>query len=369
MSRSQADLELVLRARDLASGVVNDFGTALGGLGRTAERATSRVAGAFRSVSSGITNGLGNLTESLAQGAGLGEAMFAFGTYMAGQAAESLVGGLIEKLAGSSLIAVIGAPISAAGSALGGVMAAAVPLGMVALPALLLAAIVAAIVFLVNNPEVVDGILEFVGGVIDWIVKGLGALGGFLLDVFGKAWQLVVDAVGFYITTMVDYWLQLPGRLVAIGGMIVSTIIGGLVSLPGKVADVVRSAFASLRLDIGPFHISAQGVTIDLPSFGGDAAAKTIGKYGGGKARGGWVGMHGPELIRAGELGPELVIPANESRRMMAAGGPGGGGGQGGQGGGGGFYLEGVTERQVVDMVDRGLFFRLRRAPAQAGRV
>lgn len=356
MSTSSAELTLVINARNLSDKVVTGFQQSLVKVADGAERAGSRIKGAFQSVSSGITNGLGNLTENLAQGAGLGESMFMFGTYMAGQAAEAMIGGLLERFAESSLIAAVGAPVSAAGSAVGGVMAAAIPVGMALLPVLLVAALVAAIVFLVNNPEIVDKILEFAGGVVDFIIDGLGALGGMLLDLFGAAWQLVVDAVAFYITTMVDYWLQLPGRLVALGGMIVKTIIDGLVSLPGKVADVVRQAFASLKIDIGPFHISAKGVTIDLPDFSGPTygTGNAPAKFGGGKAGGGWVGLNGPELILAGEEGPEYV------RKH----GTGTGDGSGGRPVVIPVILDG---REVGRIIDDRLYYAIRSAPAALG--
>jgi hypothetical protein len=37
--------------------------------------------------------------------------------------------------------------------------------------------------------------------------------------------------------------------------------------------------------------------------------------------------------------------------------------------GGQGVYIQGISERELIDMVDRGLFFRLRRAPPTPTRV
>ena len=64
-------------------------------------------------------------------------------------------------------------------------------------------------------------------------------------------------------------------------------------------------------------------------------------------AEGGWVGLNGPELGLLGEKGPEYVIPHNKIG-----------------GGAGGFTIQGVSERELVDMVDRGLYFKLRRSAA-----
>lgn len=67
------------------------------------------------------------------------------------------------------------------------------------------------------------------------------------------------------------------------------------------------------------------------------------------KAGGGWVGLYGPETIDVGERGPERVIPNHQLGGV-------------GRGAAGGVMLQGVTERELLDMVDRGLYFRLRRA-------
>lgn len=64
------------------------------------------------------------------------------------------------------------------------------------------------------------------------------------------------------------------------------------------------------------------------------------------KAEGGWVGLNGPELALMGERGPEYVRKA------------GTGTGDGARG----VTIQGVTEKQIIDMVDRGLFFKLQRA-------
>jgi hypothetical protein len=358
MSTSEAEVTLLINARNLSDRVVKDFGRSLTSLADHADRAGGRIKGAFNSVSSGITNGLGNLTENLAQGAGLGESMFMFGAYMAGQAAESMVGGLLERFASSSLLAALGAPLAAAGSAVGSVLAAAIPVGMALLPVLLVAALVAAIVFLINNPEIVDRILEFAGGVVDFIIDGLVALPGMLLDFFGAAWQGVVDAVGPFVGAIVDFFLGIPGQLVELGANIVATIIDGLVSLPGKIADVIRNAFANLRIDVGPFHITGKGITIDLPKIDDPNVGKGGAGNATGKASGGWVGLHGPELIRAGELGPEYVRKAGT--------GTGDGGGIAGTPAEIAVYLDG---RKIARVVDRHLFYDMRRAAPTTARV
>lgn len=75
-------------------------------------------------------------------------------------------------------------------------------------------------------------------------------------------------------------------------------------------------------------------------------------------AEGGWAGMTGPETITVGDGGePELIIPASKI------------GGAGGAGDGGGVRIVGVSEAQLVDLIERGLYFRLQRAAPTGGRV
>lgn len=362
MSDREQELTLLINARNLAGTVVDGFGKSLGGIAKAAESSAARVGRAFGAVKNGVVNGLGNLTETLAQGGGVGPALFMFGAYMAGQAAEAFLETMIERLAESGLIAAIGAPISAAFSALGSLMSSAIAIGMAAFPVILAALIVGAIVFLINNPEIVGKIGEFALGVLKAIGDGLATLGKLLLGLFGKAWDLVVGAVKAYVTAVANFWLGLPGLLIGVGGAIVTTIINGLASFPGKLADVVRRAFEGLDLRVGPFHITGHGITIELPNItvpagvGGNAFSGL-----GGKAAGGYVGLRGPELTRTGETGREFVLNNRLTRMLEGAGDAAGGGTT--------LRLEGVSEAQIVDMVDRGLFFRLRRAPATGGRI
>jgi hypothetical protein len=129
-----------------------------------------------------------------------------------------------------------------------------------------------------------------VGEILSNIGKGLAVLGQFLLDLFGAAWNFLVK--------------DIP----AFAGQLVKGIIDGLVSLPGKIVDIIASAFRNLKIDIGPFHIRSTGITIDLPKI------ETVGGGGHGAFRpsyqhGGWAGLRGPEMAMLGERGPEFVIP------------------------------------------------------------
>lgn len=317
MADEEIELALIIQARDLASRELGKLKSSISGVGDTIKRAFSGTKAAVREAFRGTADLVGDILKGEDLGSSLKQ--FAGGFIDVGaEAGVNLAAGLGTKLiaaiGGSALIASIGGALAAAGSAIGGLIAAAIPVGMALLPALIVAAIVAAVVFLITHPEVVGKVLEFAGDLVGWIIDGLIALPGLLLDFFGGAWQGVVDAVGPFVGSIVDFFLGIPGQLVNLGANIVSTIVGGLISLPGKVADVVREAFANLKIDVGPFHIRSTGITIDLPDLTGPANKRNgrYNEYVSHHAAGGWAGLNGPELSWLGEREPELVIPKSQ---------------------------------------------------------
>lgn len=349
---SDATVNLIFRASDLASGAVSNLASGLGRVADSAASSAGRVAGAFSGMADKLANGVGNAVENLASGGSLGSSLLTLGAYMAGQLAESFGGQILERIGSSSIIAAITAPLSALGSAMGSIIAAAVPVGMALLPVLLIGAIVAVIAILIANPEIRDKVIGFAGQVVGTLLEaiksGLGALAGLVSGIFSAAWQLIVAGVRLYIDTVVRFWLELPGRLIGLGAAIVGTIVNGLASLPGKVADIVGGAFRSLHLDIGPFHISASGVVVDIPKIDLPHFAA------GGMTPG------GPVVV--GELGPEIVLPPRGSQVIPnGALAPGGAGGSSGDAI---VRLEGVSPAQLASIIDRELYFRLRRSPA-----
>lgn len=250
--------------------------------------------------------------------------------------------GLVASLAG--LLPALGGTLAALGSGIGGLIAAAIPVGMALLPVLLVGALVAAVAFLVANPEIVGQIAEVASSLISGLVDVLAGLAGALLDLFKKAFNVVLRAApGFvgevarfiltlpfrildlqvklleffagiftsilgklpwFIGEVVRLLFTIPGKLVALGGQIVRAIIEGMASLPGKLADVVAAAFRNLRIDIGPFHISSSGVRIDLPKI--EFPAFAVGSP--------FVPRDMLALVHAGEM----IIPAATSDAIRA---------------------------------------------------
>lgn len=250
--------------------------------------------------------------------------------------------GLVASLAG--LLPALGGTLAALGSGIGGLIAAAIPVGMALLPVLLIGALVAAVAFLVANPEIVGQIAEVASSLISGLVDVLAGLAGALLDLFQRAFDVVLNAAPGFVGTVARFILTLPfrildlqvklleffagiftsilgklpwfigevvrllftipGKLVSLGGQIVRAIIEGMASLPGKLADVVAAAFRNLRIDIGPFHIRSSGVKIDLPKI--ELPAFAVGTP--------FVPRNMLALVHAGEM----IIPAATSDAIRA---------------------------------------------------
>ena len=193
-------------------------------------------------------------------------------------------------------------------------------------------------------PKLLGKVADLMVSLVGWIVNtGLprllsaaAKLGGALVKgvidlLLGKGGQPgLVSSFGTFVTRdLVPGVVAMGGTLlsaaVKLGGKIVTGVIDGLASLTRKIWNAVTEAFRSLRLDIGPFHVSSSGVTIDLPKF----------------ATGSWsVPNTGPAIVHQGEM----IIPADVASRLRNFGGMIGGGGGPAMlasgGGGGGLVIQ-----------------------------
>lgn len=345
-----AELTLILKAQNLAQIEFDKIRTGMEKITVTAKIVAGDVAAAFQRIGRRIANQFGNVAQDILSGGNLTTALATVGITMAGALVEGLMAHLIPsllgRLAATSTFAPIIASLTAEGLTLGGVLSAALGVGMAALPFILAAAAVAALVYLISNPEAREKVRGVALMILGKIGDGLKALPGLLGGIFVGAWNLVTGAVGAFVTTVAGFWLALPGRLIGLGASLVTTIIGGLVSLPGKIADVVREAFRKLKIDIGPFHIRASGVTIDLPHINTPGYTSHIYQPT-AHAVGGWAGLHGPELSWLGEKGPEYVIPNHDL----------------GRGGGTPVVIPIVIDgREIARVVDKRLYYAVQRA-------
>ena len=150
--------------------------------------------------------------------------------------------------------------------------------------------------FLDLHLKVVGFILTIPGKVASWVGSILGKVTTLASTFLAKIGSLVGSIVGFF--------LSIPGKVAGIGAEIVKGIIRGMASLPGQLLDTVANAFRSLRIDIGPFHISSSGVQIDLPKI--ELPSFAVGTP--------FVPRDMPALVHA----RELLIPAAESDAIRA---------------------------------------------------
>jgi hypothetical protein len=351
MSVSTATLQLVLEAENLADAALGDLTTGLDKVATKASSVAGKISGAFGRLGGAMSQALGQSVEQLAQGGDLGTVLAGTGAMMAGEVAQEFLPELIQKIAGSSVVAALAAPLGALGTAAGGLISAAIPIGMALLPVLLVAAIVAAITVLIVNEQIRNQVVGFATGLVGTLLGALSSALGALVDVIGRgfalAWDFVIKGVLPFILQLVALWLSLPGRIAGLGAELVTTIVNGLSSLPGRVADLVASAFRSLKIDVGPFHISGGGITVDLPKIDLPHFAGGVAGFGGGYAV---VGERGPEVVRL-PRGSD-VIPNGGTAAPSSAGG---------------FRVVGISERELLDIVDRGLFVKLQRSAATLG--
>ncbi len=316
MSASTAELTLIIRAQNLAEGAFNSVKTQMTGVVASAKVVARDMATAFKGVGKRIGAQLGNIATDILSGGSLANNMVYLGATMAGAVVEGLsahlLPELLARLGKTALFAPLAAAMAAGGVTLGTVLTTAIGAGMAAAPFILLAAAVAALVYLWQNPEARQKAREVGLMIIGKVGDGLKGLATMLGDAFSRGLNHVLS----------------------IAGTIVAKIIAKIMSIINAVQDAISA----------------------LTRLGG--AAPKIGHYGGiGHASGGWVGLHGPELGLLGERGPEYVVP-NHQLGAMGSGGSSGG-----------FTIAGISEREIIEMVDRGLYFKLQRSAASQGRV
>lgn len=332
--KSEAELTLVIKARDLSGAVMGRLKSDL----EQVRTAASKIGAAFRAGLPIAQQAFGRFVDDIANNKDLSKAATDAGILAAGLFVEAYGAQLIEKLLASSFVQGIAATLAALGATMGEIIGAALAAATVLWPALLIAALIAIVAVLITNPEIRDKVFELGGKILGAIVDGLAA-----------AQHLIVS----WMNDVVQFLFKLPQMLFDLGPRIVGAIVDGLVGLGKKVMAVVRLAFEQLKIDVGPFHISGKtGITVDLPNFGPDAAHQgmTYAQAHGltQHAAGGWAGLNGPELSMLGEKGPEFVLSNAMLQNLSRSSGT--------------YVAVPVSQRELVDMVDRGMYFKLQRA-------
>jgi hypothetical protein len=204
---------------------------------------------------------------------------------------------------------------------------------------------VAGIVFLINNPKVVAEIGRVAGNIIGLLIKGLQRLPGVLADILRHAFSVGATAAQTVIKTLLtaigNTIARIPGIFAAAFQTvirIIRTIVGKAIGVIGGIITAVKNAIAwvqNLGGKINGIPVMPPIPGLPLPHF----------------AQGGWAGLHGPELAIVGEKEPEYIVP----RSKMVSGG-------GGTGGSGTFVAIPLSQTELENAVDRGLYFKLRRS-------
>jgi len=160
-------------------------------------------------------------------------------------------------------------------------------------------------------PRLLQAALKLGGAIVKGVIDLLLGSGG--------QPGLVQSFVTFVTRDLVPGLLSMGATLlkaaIDLGGQIVKGVIDGLASLPGKIWDAVEDAFRSLRIDIGPFHITSQGITVDLPNI--KLPSFAVGAY------------NIPQDMVAQVHKSEMILPADIASRLRQAGGPIGASGAG----------------------------------------
>lgn len=359
MSANTAELTLIIKAQNLAESALTGVRTSLGKVATTARTVAGDIRKSFSGLGSLLASQFVNVIGDLLTGGKHLEAdAVALGLTLTGGIVEglsmSLVPMIIERALSSAALAPLVAALTTGGVTLGTVISTAIAVGMAAFPFVLLAAAVAALVYLATNPEARQKAHDVAMMVLGKIGDGLRALPKILGDIFGLALRVVGGIVATGINTVVSFFLSIPSRVAGLWDQvqyniklnffriyyavkkIVGQIIDAILGIPKAVGDALGSI---VSLGNTTFHVST-GRTPRAPSR---------------HAAGGWAGLNGPELSWLGEKGPEYVVPNHKLNTMSPAVS--------------GVTITGVSEREILDMVDRGLYFRLQRAAPTLGKV
>lgn len=360
MSANTAELTLIVKAQNLAERELNSLRTSLGRVASTAKTVARDVGSAFLSMAGllaqQVTNVVGDLFSGDKHHRLVADAL-ALGVTVAGALVQglsiTLVPMLLERVFASAAFAPVAAALEAGGLTLGAVLSTAIAVGAAAFPFVLLGVVTAALVYLITNPEARQKAHDVAMKLLGWLGDGLRTLGKILGDLFSKGMAVVGEVVRRGVNAVVGFFLSIPDKVKGLWDQvvynvklnffriyyavkkIVGQIVSAILSIPKAIGDALGSI---VNLGNTRFQVVVPGTRVPR------------------HAAGGWVGLNGPELGVLGEKGPEYIVPNHKLASMAAPTVHG-------------VTIVGVTEREIVDMVDRGLYFKLRQSAPTAARV
>lgn len=351
MASNTAELTLIIKAQNLAKAELAKVGDSLRGIARTARTVAGDIAGSFASmaglIAQQVTNVLGDLFSGDKHHRLVSDAL-ALGITLAGGLVQgisiTLVPMLLERVFASAAFAPVAAALEAGGLTLGAILSTAIAVGAAAFPFVLLGVVTAALIYLITNPEARQKAHDVAMMIIGRIGDGLRALGGVLGDMFRRGMAVVGEVVRRGINAVVGFFLGIPNQVKGLWDQVVYNvklnffrIYYAVKKIIGQIIDAILGIPKAVGRALG-----------SIVSLGNTTFQVSVGRAPRGHAEGGWVGLHGPELSWLGEKGPEYVVPNHKLGSMAPAVS--------------GVTIVGVSERQILDMVDRGLYFKLRRA-------
>lgn len=164
-------------------------------------------------------------------------------------------------------------------------------------------------------PAIVEKLAEWGAAFIDWIGTEV------LPNLPGKLGEIKDALVTWLVETAIPWAAENLPRL---GAQMVQGILDGLKDLAGKLMSTIGDAIRSIRLDIGPFHLSADGFRLDSPPpVTLTTIQETVQRVIQGRAHGGPVLAGLPYIV--GEQRPELFVPDTNGTILPRVPGPLGG--------------------------------------------
>lgn len=152
------------------------------------------------------------------------------------------IGGLTKKLIPTLIRAlapsVILPAISAAASALGAGISTLISIGMAAFPIILIGVIVAALIYLITNPEAREKALEVGGMILNAIIDALKAIVGFVADIVGG----IIDTFARGAGQVVETILAIPKRVLG--------WVGDLLGQAGKIGNGTVGKIGKMVIDV-----------------------------------------------------------------------------------------------------------------------
>jgi hypothetical protein len=305
---ADAELTLIMKARNLASGAVNELS---GSLDKVTTHG-SRLSGIFAKLKTGA---------SLMAGA----FSFAFGP------ASALIGAILKATGADKILA---AEIQKVADKLAIALAPTIR----DVVAWLQRVIAKAQDWIDKNRPLIDQITTFAHGALAAFITALSRVIGFIGGVAGA------------ITSnkpAMDFLRAVVGQI-AIAFQTMTSAIQGTINKVAQLISWVRDLIGWIAKAIKAL------TTLNLRA--GNVGHDPIGDWlFGAHAEGGWVGLRGPELAMVGERGPEYITPNHRLGDM-----------------GGGRPVEipiNIDGREIARLVDERLYFTLRRAAPTGGRV